>query len=432
MNKTHVLIISYSYPPINAPSAQRPYAIAKYLDKEKYKVTVITCGNPDSCLGFDPDFNDSLKEVSLIKIDSFYGLNFVNLKTDTHRTYFGQVNYKIRQIVSIVINKTSIPDTAIYWYSAVICFFKKNKNLFKDIDYVISTSPIFTNHLIGHFIKRKYPNIKWLADFRDYHYIENWKNKRHFKSFFHRKFEQKIINCTDQLCFITSSMQEIYGLNYPTHASKMNFIYNGFDQNDLKDICIKTLNSKRIKFFYAGTFYNGARSPFDLFSLVDQAIKAQLISPNDIEINIAGNFDEELLNKSKLFLCYPAIKILGVLPRKTVLKKLSDSHLLWIIVANKVSHYTGVPIKFYEYLAVRRPIINFAPEHSELTKIIDEMNLGVNFNNVNFSLSNEKEKFFKLINDFKEGRLNAPLKNEFPDKFSRESQTILFEKIFSK
>ena len=227
-------------------------------------------------------------------------------------------------------------------------------------------------------------------------------------------------------------MQEIYGLNYPTHASKMNFIYNGFDQNDLKDICIKTLNSKRIKFFYAGTFYNGARSPFDLFSLVDQAIKAQLISPNDIEINIAGNFDEELLNKSKLFLCYPAIKILGVLPRKTVLKKLSDSHLLWIIVANKVSHYTGVPIKFYEYLAVRRPIINFAPEHSELTKIIDEMNLGVNFNNVNFSLSNEKEKFFKLINDFKEGRLNAPLKNEFPDKFSRQSQTILFEKIFSK
>ena len=62
------------------PSAQRPYAIAKYLDKEKYKVTVITCGNPDSCLGFDPDFNDSLKEVSLIKIDSFLWFKLCQFK----------------------------------------------------------------------------------------------------------------------------------------------------------------------------------------------------------------------------------------------------------------------------------------------------------------------------------------------------------------
>ena len=37
--KKNVLIISYSYPPNNVAGAQRPYALAKYLDKEKYNVT---------------------------------------------------------------------------------------------------------------------------------------------------------------------------------------------------------------------------------------------------------------------------------------------------------------------------------------------------------------------------------------------------------
>lgn len=432
MNKTHVLIISYSYPPYNAPAALRPYALAKYLNKSKFKVTVITCGNPETILGFDPEFDNSLNDVTLIKIDSFYGLNSFNLKVATHRNYFDKVKYKIKKIAIKIINKTVIPDTSIYWYSAVVSFFKRNINFLRDVDYVFSTSPIFTNHLIGHHIKRKHPNIKWLADFRDYHYIENWQKRIHFKSLFHRKFEQKIIRCTDQLCFITPSMQEVYAQNYPTCASKMNAVYNGFDKEELENLSVKTLNSEKIKIFYAGTFYNGARSPFDLFSLIDEAIKHKLISTNDLEINIAGNFDEKLVDKSKSFLCYSTIKTLGTLPRKIVLKKLSESHLLWIIVANRVSHYTGVPIKFYEYLAVRRPIINFAPENSELTKIINEMDLGVNFNNVEFNLSKEKIKFFKLINDFKEGRLNAPLKENFPDKFSRECQTILFENIFSK
>ena len=35
--KKNILIISYSYPPSNVPAAQRPYAVAKYLDKEKFE-----------------------------------------------------------------------------------------------------------------------------------------------------------------------------------------------------------------------------------------------------------------------------------------------------------------------------------------------------------------------------------------------------------
>ena len=70
MEKKKILIISYSYPPSNVPAAQRPYAVAKYLDKSKFDITIITCGNPDLFWGVNKGFNPELQEVKLLKIDS--------------------------------------------------------------------------------------------------------------------------------------------------------------------------------------------------------------------------------------------------------------------------------------------------------------------------------------------------------------------------
>jgi hypothetical protein len=70
-----VLIISYSYPPANVPAAQRPYSLAKYLDKTKYKVKVLTCANPDSSLGFDQSMNTDIEDVEVVKVKSAFNLN---------------------------------------------------------------------------------------------------------------------------------------------------------------------------------------------------------------------------------------------------------------------------------------------------------------------------------------------------------------------
>src|SRR5690606_39089025 len=48
-----LFIISYSFPPSNAPAAQRPYTIAKYLGREGYNVSVLSCSNQDSSLGLE-------------------------------------------------------------------------------------------------------------------------------------------------------------------------------------------------------------------------------------------------------------------------------------------------------------------------------------------------------------------------------------------
>ena len=79
-----ILIISYSYPPSNVPAVQRPYNIAKYLDKDNFDVTVIACANFDASWGINEGFDPELPKVNLIKINSLLGRGTASLKV--HRS----------------------------------------------------------------------------------------------------------------------------------------------------------------------------------------------------------------------------------------------------------------------------------------------------------------------------------------------------------
>jgi len=430
MQKKQVLIISYTYPPANAPAAQRPYALAKYLNKEKYQVTVITCSNPDSSLGFDTTFTEELEGVQLIKIPSY----FIGRKTSYRSsikasTKSNSLKQKLKARLFFLASKLIIPDKAVLWLPNVKKYLNNNKELILNIDVLFTTSPLLTNHLIGQYIQNKNNNLKWIADFRDFHYVENWSNKRSVLKKYHKKLEHSIINKATHVTFITGAMQKIYEDYYPKQKHKFNFIYNGFDIDDFKNLEINPISNNKLTIFYAGSFYKGIRSPFPLLRLVDNAIENKIINIDDILIKVAGNFDAELVEDAKKYNSFICIEFLGRLPRTEVLKELTKADFLWLIVGNKITHYTGVPIKFYEYLAARRPILNFAPNRSEPTKLIDEYNLGWSFD---FTMNNKKEnnkKFRDIILKYKDKELNNPLPDKIIAKFTRDIQTKQFEKI---
>lgn len=431
MGKKNILIISYSYPPSNAPAAQRPYAFAKYIDKSNYNVTVITCGNADSSLGFDASFESVIEDVALIKIDSRVGANIgayrnASMASSSNKNSFKS---KIKKYIFTTLAKFVVPDKAIFWYPNVISYLKTNKALLEKIDIVFTTSPLFTNHLIGNYIKQKNKKINWLADFRDFHYIENMSKKNNFIAKLNKRLEQKIIQRADKITFISDAMQKVYEGYYYNDKHKMHFVYNGYDKEDFDDLIIEKVVNDKFTVFYAGSFYKGIRSPLPLLQLLDKSFKMNYITPNDVLIKIAGNFEQELLQEAKMYSSFSCIEFLGNIPRSEVLVELTKSDVLWLIVGNKTTHYTGVPIKFYEYLAARRPIINFAPKNSEPTKIIEQLNLGVSFNSKNFDVNIEFNKFKKILEDYKEGSLQLPLNPSLTESFTRDKQALIFQKI---
>lgn len=429
--KKNVLIISYTYPPANAPAAQRPYVIAKYLDKSKYDVTVITCGNADSSLGFDENFNEELDAVKLVKIDAPFGSKSTALRAHKMSSKKQGFKSKLKSRLLGLISYSVVPDRGIIWYPSVVKYLKKNRPFVENLDIVFSTSPFFTNHLIGKYIKKSKPSVKWLVDVRDFHYVEHLEYTKGIKRYLNKRVERSVFNKADSVIFISNAMREVYAGYYTKMRSKMEVVYNGFDLEDFKDLTIEKLDGDFLSIFYAGSFYGGVRSPLPLFRLLDAVFEKGLIRPEAVKVNIAGTLEPELREQIEAFKSSVCLNFMGKIPRSEALDILTKSSLLWLIVSKKITHYTGVPIKLYEYMAARRPIINFAPDVSEPSAMIIDNKLGWNFDEDQDSMDEMVGRFEEVVIAHNNGNLRESLSDQLLKEYSRKEQTLLIQTLFN-
>ncbi|WP_405252739.1 glycosyltransferase [Dokdonia sp. Asnod3-C12] len=428
----NILIISYIYPPYNAPAARRPYSWAKYLDKTKYNVTVLTCSNPDSSLGVDDTMNNELPHVKLIgiksKLNNNLGAGFRNAKMQAGSPGIkSKLKSKIVQLGTYFL----IPDKAIFWYANAKKYLKQNNDFVSNLDIVISTSPSMTNHLLGMYLKQLQPKLKLIGDLRDYHYIEGQQLHSPWPlSLFHKRFERNILHKADKITFISNAMREIYANHYKKDSAKFSVIYNGFDQDDfsVEKTLIKEKSSK-IRIFYAGSFYGGVRSPKGLLQLIDWAVEDKLMTLDDVEVVIAGNFEKSLQEEMAIFKSYKTVNYIGKIPRNEVIKQYEQSTILWLIVGEQISHYTGVPLKFYEYLAANRFIMNFAPNKSEPTALIKKYDLGANVDIHNDTKEEQLKVWGIMISKWQLDGLNVAPQDDVLSIFDRKNQTTLLEKL---
>jgi hypothetical protein len=400
--KKNILIISYAYPPNNVAGAQRPYALAKYLDKFKYNVIVITCKNPDLPLGKNGNFDPNLEGVKILHIKSKVGNIIGNLRQNKNHLKKKSISIFVKSIVFKLAQLFIFPDKAMFWLGNVKHFLKNNPQLIDNADVIFSTSPGVTNHQIALYIKKQKKKIQWIADFRDFNYLENWEEKKGIKPFLHKKLEYNIIKEATNLTFVTNTMLQAYQRHYKSFAHKMLSVYNGFEMEEVNNDASSSVNDQLV-FFYAGTFYNGLRSPLPLLQLVDKALEENIIDSSKIKIQIAGNIDEQTKLQMSKYNSYTCIDFLGNLPRTQVLDYMNKSTFLWLIVANIKSHYQTIPIKFYEYMATKRPIINFAPNDAEVSYIIKENQMGFNVNTLDFSLEQSYPLFQEVVSNFIRG-----------------------------
>lgn len=417
--KKNILIISYSYPPNNVAGAQRPYALAKHLANEKHNVTVITCENPDMPLGKNDYFDPNLEGVEILRIKSKVGHIDGNLRQNKNHVKKKSISIFFKSLLFKFAQLFIFPDKAMFWLSNVKHFLKKNPHIIENTDVVFSTSPGVTNHLIALFIKKQKKQIQWIADFRDFNYLENWEGKKGVKPFLHKRLEHQIIKEATHITFVTNTMLQAYQMHYKSFATKMISVYNGFEVEDT--LKYQKIPNNQLVFFYAGTFYNGLRSPLPLLQLLDKAIDEKVIQSSEIIIQIAGNIDEQTKIQMSVFKAYSCIDFLGNLPRAEVLNYMCNSTFLWLIVANIKSHYQTIPIKFFEYVAAKRPILNFAPKEAEVSHIISTNQLGCNIDTLDFSMEESYPIILELLENFKKGRYELELDQNI-DTFTWEQQ----------
>ncbi len=423
MKKT-IVIISYAYPPINAVGGLRAYAIARNLDASKYNIVVITSKPNKDIANLDAKkdllSNTQEEQVKLLQIGSYIG-NTQNQNSKSSKNTIKSFVYKVGK-------NLIYPDKGVFWSYEVRKYLSYNKDIVEQADIILSTSPVVSSHNIARFIKSKNPKVKWIADFRDFYYIENIENDKNVKSLFHKRLERKIVEEADELVFVTETMLKSYKNNYFSQKNKMKAIYNGFD-GSLESQSYNFSKNKKVSFFYAGSFYDGLRSPIPLLKLLDKAFENDILSKSEVVVRIAGNIDENTKADIKRYSSAQCIEYLGFISREEALTYMHNSTFLWLIVANIKSHYQTVPAKIFEYIAARRPIISFSPIISEASEIIGSNNLGCNFDTSSFSIEESYRTFEDLIEKYRKGCFSQPLDSSTLEKFSWDNQILLFESI---
>ena len=238
-----VIIVSYYWPPSGGSGVQRWMYFAKHLVENGIEPIVVTISPENAAYS---TFDESLvKQVEHIEthhttggfqILKFY--SFLKSGNTKKQIPVGDIGDKKKskfdKLSAYIRANYFIPDARVGWNKKAIPEIEKIIKKEK-IDFIITTGPPHSTHLIGLEIKNKY-NLKWVADFRDPWtevYYNNLFKRTKRADLKDKSLEIRVLNKADLVLTVGPSMRKMLADKLPNNESKVHTILNGFDEEKL-------------------------------------------------------------------------------------------------------------------------------------------------------------------------------------------------------
>jgi len=342
------------------------------------------------------------KGITILKQPIFEPNNFFKKKNESagflnpNPSFIGKAMQYIRA-------NYFIPDARKYWIKPSVKyltkFLKENK-----IDAIITTGPPHSVHLIGLKLKKQFPNIKWLADFRDpwtdIDYFHNLPLTKSAKAT-HYKLEKQVLENADDVIVVGKTMQENYlKFNKNTHV-----ITNGFDD------FVKTeaiLLDTKFSLLHIGML-NNDRNHKMLWEVLNEISTENKEFKKDLEIKLIGKVCQEAIDAITENKLSNNLTQIDYITHNKVLKHQKSAQVLLLLINNVPSAKGIITGKIFEYLHAERPILAIAPTNGDLSEILTNTNSGfiVEFNDK----ENLKELILEMYERYKNDSLEIDNKN---------------------
>ncbi len=418
--KKNILIISYYWPPAGGPGVQRWLKFVKYLPEYGWTPTLFIPENPSYPLVDESLIEEVSKDVNIIKTKIWEPYQIAEKLNKSNKKYkAGQFDTKNNQgwksRLSIFIRGNFfIPDARVFWVKPSVKFLKKylKENHF---DVVVTTGPPHSMHLIGLEIKKQFPEIKWVADFRDpWTEISYYKHLKLTKrsDLKHRNLEQNVFSTAD----ITLATSYTDAENFRKKGANAFCITNGFDG----EIAIHSKEKFKEKFVlsYIGVLEQ-LRNPKVLWKVLNEIISEHSDFKNDFQLNFVGKIDSKILKDLENSNLNKFIHNLGYLPHKESVIEMQRSNLLLITNFPDEKSAGIIPGKLFEYLQSGNTIISIGPERSDVKTILDKTKAGKHFSAEEHSLLKEF-----ILNTYVEWKSGILINNESDiSEFTRKNLT---------
>lgn len=378
MSAKKILIITYYWPPAGGPGVQRWLKFVKYLPDFGWKPTVFIPENPSYPIVDETLKKDVAEDLEIIKkriwepyqIAEFFGKENKKFKAGQFDVGANQ-SWKSKLSVWVRGN-FFIPDARVFWVRPSVKILKKYlaENHF---DAVVTTGPPHSVHLIGLKLKREFPDLKWIADFRDpWTEISYYKHLKLTKAADskHRNLEQQVFQNAD----ITLATSYVDAENFRKKGANAFCITNGFDHFETAE----KVKSNKFTLSYVGVLEQ-LRNPEVLWKVLNDILLENSDFRSDFELKSVGRIDDKILEKITDSPLRNSLRNLGYLSHSEANREMQNSDLLLITNFPDESSKGIIPGKIFEYLASGNQILSFGPEDSDVKKILDETGAGRHF-----------------------------------------------------
>ncbi|WP_223559890.1 glycosyltransferase family 4 protein [Chryseobacterium lathyri] len=383
MEQKKILIITYYWPPAGGPGVQRWLKFAKYLPEFGWNPVIYTPENPSYPLLDESLLKDVPQNLEIVKTKIWEPyqlaekLNKSNKKFKAGQFDVGK-NQSWKSRLSIwVRGNFFIPDARVFWVKPSIKFLeqylKENK-----IDVVVTSGPPHSLHMIGLGLKKKFPALKWIADFRDpWTEISYYKHLKLTKSSDrkHRQLESAVFKNAD----ITLATSYTDAENFRKAGANAVCITNGFDESDSAPINV--VGEKKETTFtlsYIGVLEQ-LRNPENLWKVLDELVKENKEFADHFILKFAGRVDDKILQSIENSSLKNHILNLGYISHDKAVEEMANSNLLLITNFPNESSQGIIPGKIFEYLATGKQIISFGPDEADVSRILAETGAGKHF-----------------------------------------------------
>ena len=417
-----VLIITYYWIPSGGAGVQRWVKFAKYLRQYGWEPIIYTPENPEYP-SIDHSFEKDIPaDITVLKTPIWepYNVyrNLTGKKNQAINAGFISENKKQgwKDKLSIWIRGNFlIPDPRRFWIKPSVGFLsdylKENP-----VDAIITTGPPHSMHLIGMGLKKNFPSLPWVADFRDpWTNIDFYKdlNLTWFADKIHHKLEREVLQKADTVLVVSRGMEEEFA---PMKPKKLQVITNGYDESDVQ---VGTLAlDGRFSISHIGTL-NAARNPRIVWKVLSEICAENVDFKKDLQIQLVGKVDFSVLEDIQSYGLQEQLLKIDYLSHSEAIAKQNSSQVLMLLI-NQSGNAKGILTgKFFEYLAAKRPILAVGPTDGDAAVVLNETGAGVMVDFADEQAA--KPAILNYYNQYKKGTLSV--QSESVERFSRRSLT---------
>lgn len=378
-----LLIVSYLFPPNGGIAVQRALSLAKYLPANHFEVHILKARNAASPAD-DPGLLQHIPPAVRIhdaftpEIPFHLRQRIWKFMSRPGKAPAGQAaapgkpagGSAWKTLFSRLARRIFCPEPEILWVPFAVRQARKIVRRHA-IDAVLITAPPFSAFVAGARLKREFPHLKLIADFRD-EWLTFYLKDFDFQNSPHTRrraeeIERETVERSDLVVAVTeSSLLEIRN-RYPEQPdAKFACVHNGYDPEVVNAFPPHVRTDGKVIVTHMGTVYKTASPQYYLDAL--DALPEQIRSR--FETRFIGRISEDL--REVLRNRKSEIKILGFLPQKQALEHVAETDYLLLTMTNDIS----LPGKLFEYLAMGRRILALSSSQGEVRRILETTRTG--------------------------------------------------------